>query len=797
MLKPIRVFVSSKMAELAQERKIIAEALEQIFILPWVYEDEAGAQSQSIQQTYSHALDDSDIYLGVFWKGYGHYTVEDEFARAAEKGIPRLIYEKRQNIDERDPKLQNFLDSISGVTDGLTIQRYTEPAELREMVKRDLIRLLTDTFRAYQAREGAPTAHGIHLYQNLAELPRRAFQFIKREDLVDKVQTLIQQHNQLLLVGMGGIGKTTLALKVVLDLISKGQQKILWIELGDAMTETIVDRLRQFAKAKPDLASTLEAGDLSLTHFLNQLQPTLIVLDDVLVGRTLGYFLDNTPQIIPVLVTSRQQFPGLMKVPVESLSINEAVEILSYYYAGNEDYHASPGARALCEALGCHTYAIKIAGSILGTYALSPEDLLAEYKEDLSMLEAPGDFTIEPGQESIFALFELSWKRLAPQTQEVFNVFGSLFAPRASVTLVSACLDRSEMQVKPFLRELVRHSLLIQETSDFLELHALTFAYIRKKNKGQVDQKKLLDKMEQYLRLHAQDFDLLHLDIENLLAALEQAVSDQRIRMVCYLAMGDYPRPPAVGKSSYIETHGHTTRFLRLLDLAISEAEELAGDFQIPLHYLRCKRGNIYFDYGNWKDGQLEFERALATAPDQNRSIKVTAALGVALDALGQQILAESYLEAAQNKAAAIPDEEALGLVLQYRSHVANLHNNWSAVRRFATAAAELHRKLKNIFDLGYDIVNLGAAEHELGNLPQAVALHTEALNIAEQTDNQPLQADALHALAEDYYDLGDQERAWSALHQALKICQETNDIAHAEQIKKFISESFPDSQRL
>ena len=115
MTDKIQVFISSKMAELAQERQIVDKALEEMMVEAWVFENDAGASPGTIQETYIRALEESDLYLGIFWKGYGTYTVDDEFVRAVKLGIPCLIYEKRTELDKRDPKLQEFLNSISSV----------------------------------------------------------------------------------------------------------------------------------------------------------------------------------------------------------------------------------------------------------------------------------------------------------------------------------------------------------------------------------------------------------------------------------------------------------------------------------------------------------------------------------------------------------------------------------------------------------------------------------------------------------------------------------------------------------
>jgi hypothetical protein len=49
---PLSVFVSSKMEELAPERSAIKDALKALEINGWVFEKDAGARAQSIQQTF-------------------------------------------------------------------------------------------------------------------------------------------------------------------------------------------------------------------------------------------------------------------------------------------------------------------------------------------------------------------------------------------------------------------------------------------------------------------------------------------------------------------------------------------------------------------------------------------------------------------------------------------------------------------------------------------------------------------------------------------------------------------------
>ena len=87
----LRVFVSSRMQELAPERTAMRAALSELNIDGWVFEEDAGARAQGIQQTYKEEINGADLYIGLFWRGYGDYTI-DEFSYATEQNKDRLIY---------------------------------------------------------------------------------------------------------------------------------------------------------------------------------------------------------------------------------------------------------------------------------------------------------------------------------------------------------------------------------------------------------------------------------------------------------------------------------------------------------------------------------------------------------------------------------------------------------------------------------------------------------------------------------------------------------------------------------
>src|SRR5262249_1796413 len=136
----LRVFVSSKMQELAPERQALKTALDALKVDAWVFEQDAGARPVSIEKAFLEEVEAADLYIGLFWKGYGDYTIE-EYEHARKLGKDCLIYEKRAALNgQRDPRLQAFLDRLGNVETGLTIKWFDDPLQLSEAIKDDVAR---------------------------------------------------------------------------------------------------------------------------------------------------------------------------------------------------------------------------------------------------------------------------------------------------------------------------------------------------------------------------------------------------------------------------------------------------------------------------------------------------------------------------------------------------------------------------------------------------------------------------------------------------------------------------------
>src|SRR3954453_15362462 len=93
----LRVFVSSTLAELAEERAAVARAISALRLTPVLFE--LGARPYPPRELYRAYLAQSDIFIGLYWQRYGWAAptmqvsgLEDEYQLSGAK--PKLIYIK-------------------------------------------------------------------------------------------------------------------------------------------------------------------------------------------------------------------------------------------------------------------------------------------------------------------------------------------------------------------------------------------------------------------------------------------------------------------------------------------------------------------------------------------------------------------------------------------------------------------------------------------------------------------------------------------------------------------------------
>lgn len=314
----LRVFVSSTLGELADERRAARQAIEQLHLSPVLFE--LGARPHPPRQLYRAYLEQSDVFVGIYWQRYGWVApdetvsgLEDEYRLAGAR--PQLIYLK-EPASEREARLTALLDDIRS-NDRASYRRFTTPEELARLLTDDLAVLLSERFMA------APTgARGSRRRATPAPVPLTPT-FGRDDDVATVARMLADGERLVTLTGPGGTGKTRLALEVARAVATDHPGGVHHVPLASITDPTLV--LPTIADhAGVNLEADVGADEAIATHFAGV--RALLLLDNleqvISVRSDLAALLGRAPDL-QVLATSRQalRIAGEREIPVGPLPV--------------------------------------------------------------------------------------------------------------------------------------------------------------------------------------------------------------------------------------------------------------------------------------------------------------------------------------------------------------------------------------------------------------------------------------------------------------------------------------------
>lgn len=284
----LRVFVSSTLQELAPERIAAREAIERLRFAPVMFE--LGARPHPPKDLYRAYLDQSHVFIGIYWQKYGWVApdmdvsgLEDEYNLSGDK--PKLIYIK-QPAPDREARLKGLLDRLKN--DDVSYKYFTTADELRDSIENDLAMLLSESFEAVNE---PPVSASTLVIPKVAvdrprhNLPQPPTALVDRQAELAALRQLLPRSDVSLvtLVGPGGTGKSRLAVEVALDTLSVFQDGVYHVSLA---------ALHDPAQVAPAIATTLDL------HESVSGRPLLDLLVAFLKDKHLLLLLDNFEQVI-------------------------------------------------------------------------------------------------------------------------------------------------------------------------------------------------------------------------------------------------------------------------------------------------------------------------------------------------------------------------------------------------------------------------------------------------------------------------------------------------------------------
>jgi predicted ATPase len=480
----LRVFVSSTLSELAEERAAVARAISALRLTPVLFE--LGAQSHPPRALYRAYLAQSDIFIGLYWQRYGWIGpgmgisgLEDEFRLSF--SLPRLLYVKTP-ATHREARLTAMIDEIQS-NGTVTYRSFRTPRELGRLVRTDLAVLLSERFSAGSHAAHSPSATGKGGQRLPASLPVATTSLIGREHDVEEVSRLLDTPGVRLvtLSGPGGIGKTRLAIAVAARVEPRYSGGAVFVPLASVTRPELV--LRHVAAA---MGATIEGTRPPLEVVVEHLGelPTLLVLDNLEqllgVGPELDQLLARCPGL-KILATSRTvlrlraereypvppltvpAFQG--RRPLEELAVLPAVQLfvdraraVRYDFALTAD-NASAVAE-ICRRLDGLPLAIELAAA--RARILEPQALLVRLGGILDGL-GQGSADLPERQRTLRATIEWSIALLDEAERRMIAAL-SAFVDGWTMEAAVQVTGLSEQRALDLLDALARHSLVTVDT---------------------------------------------------------------------------------------------------------------------------------------------------------------------------------------------------------------------------------------------------------------------------------------------------------------------------------------------
>jgi tetratricopeptide (TPR) repeat protein len=456
-----RVFISSTSQDLAAYRKEVRETLLRLNLFP-IDMAYFGAQDGDASEVSLKEVDSADLYLGIVAWRYGYVpegaarsVTHQEYDQASALDLPCLLFlaDEAQTqatdgptvyfpAETRDP---HYLDKLLAfrldIKTKHVVDFFTSPQDLAWRVSTAVSRWLSE--KQQEEAQKRPAAPDL--------LPGRLQGFVGRAEEVQRLADLLRAGKHVALIGMGGLGKSSLAGEVAHTLRDEPglfPGGSLWVKCQDrrkasgladvysqmmaawrlALTE---EELKRATTPEAEASVREQALRLRLSAQGNQRRRALIVLDNVEHDFSLKQALETLGALdMTVLLTSRKE-PAAPNVSLVRLGVldPQAAQALFAETYRNREGSWEPGrdaahAAAVVAALGYLPLAIELAAA-RAALGMSVEALAAEFQQPgiIDRL-SEADEDEDDAHASIRLTFEQSLTLLTPSQRARFVALG-------------------------------------------------------------------------------------------------------------------------------------------------------------------------------------------------------------------------------------------------------------------------------------------------------------------------------------------------------------------------------------
>ncbi|MFF9220380.1 AfsR/SARP family transcriptional regulator [Streptomyces viridosporus] len=539
------------------------------------------------------------------------------------------------------------------------------------------------------------------------------------------------------LAGIGGVGKTTLAVHMAHEARSAFPDGQLYVDLQGTGPRA--------AEPETVLGSFLRALGTADSAIPDSLEERAALYRSVLDGRKVLVLLDNArdaAQVRPLLpgtagcaalVTSRVRMvdlAGAHLVDLDVMAPDEALTLFTKIVGEERVASERKAALDVVAACGFLPLAIRIAASRLAarrTWTVSVlAAKLADERRRLDELQA-GDLAVK-------ATFELGYGQLEPAQARAFRLLGLADGPDISLAAASAVLDLPPEDTEDLLESLVDTSLLESAAPGRYRFHDLVRLYARAC--AERDEHPPSEREAALSRL---------LDFYLATAAGVYAIERPGDRLVDDLEPTEYPGLRFANGSA-------------ALDWLYSEASPLLACVRQATEAGRLRRGVDLLwaakDLTESGANSHQYETTARAMCDATQAAGDARAEGRARTTLTNVLLVYGRIQQAGEEArramelaVSVGDATAVSWVANDRGLICLHQGHYSEGEAFFNQAIEGHRAAGNRLGEAVTLANLSRAYLELGSVSRAVDIAQHSLALHSELGRPMRRASAHFAL--------------------------------------------------
>lgn len=374
--------ISSTIKDLPEHREKVRDGCLRQEFFPGMMENWPALDADGITASLE-AVDKADVYIGIFGFRYGYVPpgselsiTEMEYNRATERNIPRLIFLMNEEhaltvheVDrgERATQLEKLRERLKAER---TVSFFTSPADLQAK--------LIDTLSAIKVRLGIATTP-IQIPSSSFDPRHPSFsvpfrskgdQVIGRQAALDAVrEQLLRGYRTAIgqtasFAGLGGLGKTQLAVEYAYAFRDQYPNGIIWISADQDIDRQLIE-IGEKARWFP-LESEHKDKIAIAKQRLKTYSHVLVIFDNLQDIKSVEDYLPDPEAEPHILVTSRSEHASFIPVPLDLLGTEQSLQLL-IQEAGRIP-NAEPekqAAKEIAEKLGGLPLALELAGAYL------------------------------------------------------------------------------------------------------------------------------------------------------------------------------------------------------------------------------------------------------------------------------------------------------------------------------------------------------------------------------------------------------------------------------------------------